>query len=342
MFPMLFHSLYIKKIIFSSFFIPLSTLALACSSSKVENESTDANVETNVVEDSQNSNDAARNCTFDHLCLQPSVQSHDLRKIWGSSANDIWIVGETGTVLHWNESQWKIEPQFTKNHLYAVTGTTSGSSVWVAGEEGFIRYWNSNTWAEETNTDTSKSSIFDMQCCVGNMVWAVGDQGTMLTRSVAEQWTKKTSTLSNHLHGVWFAANGLIWVVGSNGGIGYWDSDKFSTLMASGDFQAIWGTQGKEPDIWVVGTDGAAYRCNKNLCLLTATSTTETLHRIWGSGPDRIWAVGNKGVILRWNGERWFTLDSGTKENLYGVWGSGLNDVWFVGAKGTIIKYQLK
>jgi hypothetical protein len=61
-----------------------------------------------------------------------------LRAITGTAANDVWTVGEEGTVLHWNGNEWSSIKSGTEANLLAVAKAADGS-VWIGGEGGFLR-----------------------------------------------------------------------------------------------------------------------------------------------------------------------------------------------------------
>jgi len=61
-----------------------------------------------------------------------------LRAITGTAANDVWTVGEEGTVLHWNGEDWSSVKSGTEANLLAVAKTVDGA-VWIGGEGGLLR-----------------------------------------------------------------------------------------------------------------------------------------------------------------------------------------------------------
>lgn len=67
--------------------------------------------------------------------------SEDLYAIWGSSPNDVYVVGDKATILHWDGSTWSHASTFTPDHatptLYGVWG--SGGEVWAVGTGAILR-----------------------------------------------------------------------------------------------------------------------------------------------------------------------------------------------------------
>jgi len=76
-----------------------------------------------------------------------NVPGQVLRSVWGSSASDVWAVGDDGLMAHWNGATWSKVASGTTHDLNAVGGSWSGS-VWAAGAQGTILHRdNSGTWS---------------------------------------------------------------------------------------------------------------------------------------------------------------------------------------------------
>ena len=108
----------------------------------------------------------------------PTIQS--LNSIWGSSANDIFVVGDFGTILHYNGTSWSSQPSGTTEHLLGVWGCNA-ANVYAVGFNGTILRYNGTTWSVETSGTTA--SLLDVWGTANGM-WAVGDFGTILKRTV--------------------------------------------------------------------------------------------------------------------------------------------------------------
>src|SRR5262245_33499665 len=49
----------------------------------------------------------ASGCSSDHWCLVTGLPKQvTFSAVWGSAANDVWVAGEAGTLLHWNGAEW--------------------------------------------------------------------------------------------------------------------------------------------------------------------------------------------------------------------------------------------
>lgn len=144
-----------------------------------------------------------------------------LRDAWGTSFNDIWAVGDQGTLAHWDGSKWTVQasPVGPAIALNAVLGR-GAKDAWAVGEMGTVLRYDGTSWSRVSvpTTDTLNGLWQD----VGGDLWAVGDNGVslrLLSRSgslVAE--VKPTGTTAR-LYGVWGTGPDEIWAAGAFGTI---------------------------------------------------------------------------------------------------------------------------
>lgn len=158
---------------------------------------------------------------LDHFAVgQPGM---NFTGIWGTGPKDIWIVGESGRILHtdgyWNRAaEWTQTDSNTRQHLTGVWGTAS-DDVWAVGENGTIRHY---TYDEG-----------------GDLWWALSD-----------------STITTHLRAVWGTSATNVWAIGDENTILHGDGSRWSrstvpSLPPSTPFYGIWGSG--PDDVWVVG-----------------------------------------------------------------------------------------
>ena len=77
-------------------------------------------------------------CSSDGWCWSnPLPQGNTLISVWGTASTDVWAVGASGTILHWDGSAWSGFPSGTTNVLYGVWGSAS-TDVWAVGQAGTI------------------------------------------------------------------------------------------------------------------------------------------------------------------------------------------------------------
>jgi hypothetical protein len=103
--------------------------------------------------------------------------SGSVYSVW-SNETDLWVVGDSGTILRWNGSTWTSESIDGGNRLNAVWG--SGSDVWAVGDNGTIVHRTTAGWTPERSDRTD--DLFGVWASSPDDVWAVGGEGVILRR----------------------------------------------------------------------------------------------------------------------------------------------------------------
>jgi hypothetical protein len=100
--------------------------------------------------------------------------------IWGTGANDIWAVGDKGTIRHIgsaNADRWDIVASPTKESLRSVYGF-GANDVWAVGENGTILHFDGKEWKESVaafQVNRKKPDLHGVWGSGPNDVWIVGD-----------------------------------------------------------------------------------------------------------------------------------------------------------------------
>lgn len=100
--------------------------------------------------------------------------------IWGTSASDIWAVGDKGTIRHVtnaNAERWDIVASPTKEPLRTVFGFAP-NDVWAVGDNGTIIHWDGTAWKESVaafQVNKKKPDLHGVWGSGPNDVWIVGD-----------------------------------------------------------------------------------------------------------------------------------------------------------------------
>jgi hypothetical protein len=108
-----------------------------------------------------------------------SQSTAELHAVWGSSTNDVWAVGESGTVRHWTNAapkRWDIVDVPTIHDLRAVWGT-GPSDIWVVGDYGTILHFDGVSWVPAISAFPIglKPHLRGVWGSGPNDVWVVGD-----------------------------------------------------------------------------------------------------------------------------------------------------------------------
>lgn len=214
-----------------------------------------------------------------------SADTGALSSVWGSSANDIFIVGGTpdgGEVYHFDGSTWR-----------AMEIPQVPLLVWIFGFGP-------------------------------NDVIAVGEQGGAI-RFDGETWEPLDTGTDEDLWGIWGNSSSDAWVVGGDVGTGdpvilHFDGDEFTQVdVPDNDRSAtslfkVWGIGSK---VFAVGENGLIIEFSNGVWsqVPAGAAADDDFVSLWGTSETNIVAVGGRGSarIARYDGSNWTTeLFSGT------------------------------
>jgi hypothetical protein len=282
--------------------------------------------------------------------------------VWGSSADDVWIAGKAGTILHWNGTTLSSVASGTTLTFYGLWGSGSNDVYAVGGDFNgsagcIIVHWNGVQWSTVYNSnETANMGLIDVWGSSADDIWAVGvyddiNQGFIMHMNSSKQWTKQTtSTLGKTVpdfENVWGSDAAHIWFTGPQGAMWFSDGTTFQPVSSGtgSDIDDMWGIS--NTNAWSFCDHGAILHWNGSIWTTNTSVSGYDLLSAWGSGANDIWAVGGErvngtAIIIHWNGSDWSTVLSGATGAYYldGVWGSGANDIWAVGDQGTVLHYK--
>ena len=268
-----------------------------------------------------------------------------LHGIWGSATDNVFAVGDGGTIIHFDGNDWSTQTSTTTNNLKGVWG--SATTVYAVGSGGKVLNKSLNvgtTWsAMASNTLNGLNAVWGSSA---TDIFAVGDSGTII-HSNGSTWSSMTSPTTVKLLGVWGNSSTDLYAVGNSHKDGYWkrtvlhydgtdwsteDTGNGVTLMNS------WGES--DTDIMAVGSFGGILRYDGISWKQTGGPTESTLNAMWGDSASDIYAVGYAGAIAHYDGTGWSVRKTDAGNDLYGIWGASSTDVFAVGDKGTVLEYR--
>jgi hypothetical protein len=101
-----------------------------------------------------------------------------LAGIWGSSADDIWAVGDKGTMRRMKKgmTRWEIVSSPTTEALRAIWGTAA-NDIWAVGDSGTILHYDGNEWSPSAAAFGLgyKPNLYGVWGSSKDDVWIVGD-----------------------------------------------------------------------------------------------------------------------------------------------------------------------
>lgn len=196
-----------------------------------------------------------------------------LWSIRGTSAFDIFAVGDSGTVLHYDGASWSLMDS-------GVTGGLTG--VWAAAPDAVFAVGAPGALFYDGEAWTPMSEV-----------------------AGAPWWVWGTSVDNVHFHaedvtrGVWGSAPDDIFAVGRAGKIWHYDGQAW-TEMDSGTDVYLLGVWGTSPgDVYAVGDAGTILHYDGTAWSPMTSGTDLDLWQIWGFSSGEVFVVSRLGLVLR-------------------------------------------
>lgn len=235
--------------------------------------------------------------------VSQTLTSSRLNSVWGTGSDDVFVVGEDGTILHYDGNAWVLMENETTACLNDVWGTSS-DNVYAVGSSGTILHYDGTVWSMlPCSTVNDLNGIWGLSA---NNIYAVGSNGTLLHYN-GLIWNLINSGIDIDLNGVWGTSEDGIYVVGNNG-----------------------------PDTWTPEDySGSILNYNGNTCTEVSSGMASYLYDIWGNGSSDMIAVGYwtgyRPAVLQYDGDSWTRMTTNIYGDLFDVWGTSPINVYAVG-----------
>lgn len=279
------------------------------------------------------------------LCWQsPLPQGNTLNRLFGLDANNIWAVGDLGTIIHWNGATWSRSTSGTTAHLRGVWGA-SANNVFAAGDGGIIQRWDGTQWAPFKSP--ANLNLNGMWGTSGSNIWAVGRADSVagsratIIHYDGVSWTSfgGAQPATADLNAVSLSAAGPTLAVGNNGASLQLTGSSWQNIgnnATAAVLRDVWSSS----DSWVAGSDGARHVVSVGGMLqLDMPAGLPGLYGVYGTAASDIWFVGEGGLIEKLSGAAPATVSSPTKLQLRSVWSQSLNDpLWAAGRGGVLLR----
>jgi hypothetical protein len=267
-------------------------------------------------------------------CQETSPTTNRLHGVWAASANDVFAVGDGGTILRRVSGTWTTMTSPTTNNLRGVWGLSS-SDVWASGVAvsgvGTVVHFNGTSWSLVSGPTTDLDSV-----------WAASSTDVWFTGStVVLRWNGSTFSTAGSFSGPLLSVSGTgsndVWVTGENTNVHHWNGSTWTTFtpgVGTTSYLSVLAVAAN--DDWVSDfipnketshCNGSAWTAQKASSGgwngMSALSSTD----IWGAGGSH---------VGHWNGTTWSAeTPPGTSPLLWSVT-TRPGNAWIVGNSGLI------
>ncbi len=264
--------------------------------------------------------------------LNPIPQGNTLHDVWGTPSGDLFAVGSSGAIVHFDGVSWRTMDSPTREPLAAVWGV-SGTDVYAVGANGTILHYDGTSWVPmHSGTDHHLWGVWASGPCD---VFAVGGQGTILHYD-GKSWNHMDVQTGKTLRGVWGISPNLVFAVGYGGTLLKYDGNAWvqENTPTRRDLVAVHGVSAL--DVYAVGHSGTFLRFDGVSWKELATKTTEHLVRVRVGYDARVTACSENGAVLEYDGEKFSLARIPCETRITGMWGMPGGRLMIVGERATM------
>ncbi|HEX7508491.1 MAG TPA: hypothetical protein VF550_17070 [Polyangia bacterium] len=263
----------------------------------------------------------------------------------GSSPDNVFIVGDQGTILHWDGIALSPEESGTTTNLRGVS-VVNATLAYAVGEQGTILHRQDGVWSTDPPMNTA---VLNATYAASAFAVAVGEQGTIL---ICRQgvWSQVPNSRTENYYAVANANDGLQ-VVGALGVVVRVDPGAgtiINTVSIQGYTKVLAGAVPYASGSLFVGVDGGVFYWANGVATsepnLPKNSPPEDFPpqrflRAVSVVGSTVWIVGHEGLVVTGTLDAPMTLVPTPDERwLLGVYAASATDVWVVGRSGLIMR----
>lgn len=262
--------------------------------------------------------------------------------VWGSSSDQVFAVGESGSIQRFDGKRWQSMPAPDSIDLFGVWGS-GPNNVYAVGQQGAILRYQGMEWA--LTASPTGSDLRGIWGSSPDNVYAVGASGTILHYD-GSAWRTIKSPTSRGLWGISGSSADDVYAVGDSGTVLHFDGTAWRSMNIPDDMTLLSVWRGESGDVFAVGGSAGIWRYNGKQWQRDQAPSGEGggytwLQSVWGWSPGDVFAVGQNGAILHYQqGLGWQVKRSPSPKWLHSVWVSNTGQVIAVGEVGTILHYE--
>lgn len=284
---------------------------------------------------------------------QAFQEGKDLFSLWGKSKDDLYAVGDAGTILHTNDTglTWEKQKSETQKSLYSIWGT--GDVIFIAGADGtLLRSRDRGTTWTQIN-GIPKRDLLAVWGSSAEDIYVVGDKGSIFHATDGATFVQAPTTHKENLLAVWGSSANEVYVAGENGFVARstdqgktWTKEESNT---NATFRSIWGKSPEEVYLW--GTDSPPHPAPKMATLFYKHQGAWQLTQTKGEGyaitgdEAGLYAVGPYASLRSQDqGKTWapWILENQHKilKDLNAIWIAPTKEIFIAGQRGLLLRSE--
>lgn len=256
----------------------------------------------------------------DELALTPD---RSLADIAGVPPDPLWAVGDglfrrDGTA--WREVSFPTRPR----ELVAVA--TVGRQVWAIGKSGTVAHFDERIWKlERVGGEGHTARLVDVLAWPGS-VWAIDEGGEIWRREGESWKGSKPAELAGKKLGAAWGTGPERVFVAAETGVADWDGKRWKLTPLAGDvaIRAVHGCA--DDEVWAAGESArsigkgpALFRFDGNAWKRVELPAEVGLSSVYARSRSEVYVAGERGTLLAYDGKQWQKVDGLPAGNLSAV-----------------------
>ena len=275
--------------------------------------------------------------------MNPDPQGNTIHKLWCAPGEDLFGVGEKGTIVHWNGVTLDVMDSNTQANLHEIWGTGS-DNIYAGGNE--LLHYNGVLWSRIIWPDETIQGIWGIG---SDNIYLLGTHlnGTTIYRGDGTNWTAVHNT-DKCLYDIWGLNGDDIYAVGASGRAVHWDGVNWTEINYPQNewLYTVYGFSSQE--VYAAGLDGLILHWNGQTWQeMYEMEDALSFDDIWGEDPNDFYVAGDKStngkieaVLLHWTGAVWEEIYTGTDLGLKSVRGTSSQNITVAGTGGVVNHYD--
>ncbi len=172
-----------------------------------------------------------------HLDGREWPASYEMMGVFGFAPDDVTAVGRTGTIVHFDGTDWTPMTSGTGEQIFGISGADDGVArrLYAVGTRAMIRFYNGTRWAPMVAPGGSITNLTGVYAAAPDNAFAIGEQGTVFRYRGpldAIQWTRETLPAGTETLTAIAGRNGNdVFIVSALGHIFHYDGTHWSDVV---------------------------------------------------------------------------------------------------------------
>lgn len=274
---------------------------------------------------------------------RPDASHITMKRVWGSSGNDVYVAGNRGILLHYDGSKWaQVGREALGDGDVGDVWGTGPNDVYAPSSSKGVAHFDGKAWTLQRVGPT----IGHFTGAGGEVLAAWADR---VDRKDGSRWVE-SKVQGSRLLTAWAIGPRDVYAAGI-GSFFHFDGSAWTKvdtkLPTRGDgyvaLYTLWASGAG--DVFAGGIHGTVHFDGKAWSL--QDMPTESITGIAGTGPSNVLALAESGSLYRWEatGWQWLTdVDAATtrvsSKELTSIWLASDDDLWATGDGGLVVRRQ--